>query len=82
MIEAILAILITQLIKRQWITILTRKTQTINVIKVNKMIIKFNSSGKGGRGTASPSRPGGNWPSGTGKPSGGGRGNASPSKGK
>ena len=37
---------------------------------------------RGGRGSASPSRPGGNWPSGTGRPSGGGRGNASPSKGK
>ena len=36
---------------------------------------------KGGRGSAPPSRRGGNWPSTTGKPSGGGRGNAA-SKGK
>ena len=38
------------------------------------------SKGKGTRGTATPSRPGGNWPSTTGKPSGGSRGNAKPSK--
>lgn len=35
---------------------------------------------QGSRGTASPSRPGGNWPSTTGNPSGKGRGNAKPSK--
>lgn len=41
-----------------------------------------NGSGKSGsRSPATPSRPGGNWPSTTGRPSGGGRGNA-PSKGK
>ncbi len=34
----------------------------------------------GGRGHSSHSGPGGNWPSTSGKPSGGGRGNA-PSKG-
>lgn len=37
------------------------------------------SSGtKGGRGPSSHTGSGGNWPSSTGKPSGGGRGNASP----
>lgn len=34
------------------------------------------SNSSGGRGPSSHSGPGGNWPSGTGKPSGGGRGNA------
>jgi len=34
------------------------------------------SKGNGGRGSSTHSGPGGNWPSTTGKPSGGGRGNA------
>ena len=46
------------------------------------MITRLYSNGKGGRGASTPSTPGGNWPSTTGKPSGGGRGNATPSKGK
>lgn len=33
-----------------------------------------------GRPASSHPGPGGNWPSGTGKPSGGGRGNAKPGK--
>jgi len=41
---------------------------------------KSNGNGKG-RGPSNHPAPGGNWPSTTGKPSGGGRGNA-PSKGK
>lgn len=42
---------------------------------------KSNSGSNGGRGSSSHPGNGGNWPSTTGKPSGGGRGNG-PAKGK
>lgn len=40
------------------------------------------TANNGGRGTSSHPGAGGNWPSTTGKPSGGGRGNATGGKGK
>jgi len=43
---------------------------------MNKSGRRFSKGNSGGRGASTHPGPGGNWPSGTGRPSGGGRGNA------